>query len=151
MFRIKVGTYKGNEIFYNAGEKRFTSDVFDIEITAPTQEELEKKIDAALKASGLFPVKVIRVESRVIQYGRITTYDPETKRFWFVRDDGQREMPWNANYYFLDTVGNRVIAGEIQSLAQEIDRISKQIDDRKQSLEKPVDEYYKEAQAKLTA
>ena len=146
----KVADYKGYNIFYDAQYKYFDVDIGDIKLEAPTQTELEAKIDRTLKDSGLFPVKVICCTGHLVKYGRITSYDPQSKRGWFVGEDGDREKPWGFSGYYLDTEANHAVCEQVKAKQAEINRIADEVDELERRLERPFTKWWEEQAPKPT-
>jgi len=144
---VKVAEYKGYPIYYESANALFSSDIQGLTLEAKSEDALKAKIDKAVKQSGVFPIDVIHVSGSwrtQPTYGRITSYDPESKRGWFISDKGERGKPWGFNGYYLDTEKNRGIAKEIKRKTSQQEELAEQINHLIDQLEKPFPKYFAE-------
>ena len=142
---VKVGNYKGHELGYDSQRKKFSSTIDELTLESDDQEKLEQMIEKYLKSKGVFPVKVLKFSNSVVKYGRVTSYDPSTKRGYFVDEAGCREKPWRFSDFYLDTAANRVIAEEITRKRKEQEQLSGEIQALGKKLEEPFDEFINKA------
>jgi len=141
MSNIQIIEVHGYKITYDSFSCEFClEDALGNEVgRGKTQVELVTKAERLSKVK-FNRLPAIRKGYHGLEYGEITSYNPEEKSAWFVSDKGERskETFHHGPQCFERTSTNEVIEQKIEGLINQLGGINNEIDKEKGRLEKPI-------------
>jgi len=129
----KIGNTKGFDIFYDSILQRFElwDPLGNVVTTADTQKEAEKKAAVLAKTAGSFPIKAFLLYAGLLHPGRITSFDAEDEKVWFVWDKatyGHRERrSITYDHLYLMTDHNTEVANKLAARATQVEDLRTEI------------------------